>query len=242
MEQLPLVLTPRLAYRPESYLLHSGVRYLHQKVVNEILQERFSVMYIFGSHRSGKTHFSLRIALDASVKGIYPILVEGADLGREIEELENRSPIGADNLFIVDDVDDYFLGSDFTDSGAFVHLVECLRTRNASLLLMSSRTADSLPVDEHVRSRLLPGEGYVMGRPAEEEMLELLSVMAQQRGIVLKERKWTYLLRRLQLDIPSIERFLDRLLQLSNGQEKTVRYSMLRDALLFSGPEKAGGS
>ena len=231
MEQLSLGLTPKLIYSPQAFMLHSGAVHLHARALNEILQKRFSIICINGGPRTGKTHFSIRLALDASLRGCYPILIDGDRLHEEIAALSGRSPVDHTTLFIVDDFDKFFLRPDFSDSGAFVHFVESLRSANASLVVLSGRSLRELPADEHVMSRLIPGEGYVLGPPEEEEVLDLLLVMAKQRGIVLKERKRKYLLRRLGFDAASIERFLDRLLQISTGQERTLRYSFLKDAL-----------
>ena len=231
MEQLPLGLTPSLAYSPQGFVVHEGVRDLMARVLGEALQKRFSIVYIEGGRRSGKTHLSLRLALELSDAGRYPVLFEGEFFARDIEALSSRPAIDDSTVFIVDDIQRYFLSPDFSDSGGFVHFVEHLRVKGATFICLCDRGVEHLPVDEHVRSRLIPGGGYVLEAPGADDAPALLQGMARQRGINLKERKREFLLRRLRHDIPSIERFLDRILQISRGEERGLRYSLMRDAL-----------
>lgn len=230
MKQLELDLKPRLAYSPEAFVLHSGVAHIAQNCLSEAVKDAFSILYVQGPRRSGKTHFSIFLSLALLNEGCRPVLLEGTRLPEEIALLESRAP-DSRTVFLVDDVDQYFSRPHFEDSGQFVHLVEYLRNRKSSLFLFSSKSRSELPVDEHVQSRLLPGAGNVLGPPEEADIHELLKTMAAQRGIFLQERKRGFLLRRIRHDVPSIERFLNRVLQISTGQGRKVQFSLLEDAL-----------
>ncbi|NMC63840.1 MAG: hypothetical protein GYA55_11815 [SAR324 cluster bacterium] len=231
MNQIPLPLGRKIAYSPDNFVLHSGIKALVDRTLNEIVQDRFSIVYIKGGRRSGKTHLSLYLALAASTKGLYPILLEGAFLENEMKHLDLKGGVDSSYLVLIDDIENYFLQPSYSDSGAFVHFVEYLRVRKASLVIFSSRCIDELPVDEHVRSRLLPGGANEIREPARTEMLELLHVMAQQRGILLKQRKREFLLKRMRTEIPAIEQFLESVLEFSSGDARSLHYKLLRAAL-----------
>ena len=231
MNQLELKLHPKLSYSPESFVVHSGVRDLLSFAISEARADRFSILFIPAPSRCGKTHFSLRLALDLSSEGLSPVIIAGERLTAEVAQLDYRATVDHTSVFIVDNVQDYFLASEREDYGAFVHFVEYLRLRKATAIFTSSLELDDLPVDGHVRSRLIPGGSPRLGVPSESEMMTILKVMAKQRGIVLREKKLHYLARRLPRDIPSLERYLDRLLYISDGRGKALRYSLLGDAL-----------
>lgn len=229
MEQLRLSLTPKLLYDPGAFIVHSGVRLLCDAVMNEGAENRFSVFYITGAPRSGKSHFAVWIAAKAAAPGKTSILFDGQDLEQQLPSAENS------DVVIVDDVDRYFLQPAYSDAGTFVHFVEKLRVRRSVLILLSRKPRAELPVDEHVSSRLIPGEGYFIKSPDDNEMNHILSALALQRGIMLKERKRKYLLNRLSRDIGAVEAFLDRVREISTGQDRAVRYSLLRKALTLAG-------
>ena len=231
MSQLELKLQPRLLYSPENFVVHDGVRELLSFAVSEAGSDRFSILYIPARPRSGKTHFSLKLALELSNSGFYPIIIEGAKFESEVLQLESRARVDCTSVFIVDDIHASFSASEHTDSGSFVHFIEYLRLRNANVVLLSSMEIDELPVDDHVRSRLVPGKAPAFGNPSEVEMIAILKVMAKQRGVVIREGKLKYLVKRLPRDIPSLERYLDRLVMISDGRGKAIRYSLLGDAM-----------
>ena len=231
MNQLELKLHPKLVYSPENFILHEGVKDLFAFAISESRLDRFSILFIPAKERLGKTHFSLKLALELSAQGLYPVIIEGEKFASEVPQLESRAPVDNTSVFIIDDAHKYFLSPQREDSGAFVHFIEFLRLRKATVIILSSLDLDELPVDGHVKSRLIPGASPIFGSPSETEMITILRALAKQRGIVLRERKLEFLARRLPRDIPSLEKYLDRIILMSDGRGKALRYSLLGDAL-----------
>ncbi len=225
MEQLALGLIPKLLYDAAAFIPHSGVRPVCDAVSNMVAKGGFSLFYVLGAPRSGKSHFAVWIASETSARGRATVLLDGQDLEQQLPCAENS------DVVVIDDLDRYFSRPAYSDSGAFVHLVEKLRVRGSHLILFAGKPRTELPVDEHISSRLIPGEGYFINPPAEEEMGTILSAMALQRGIMLKERKRRFLLNLLNRDTAAVEAFLDRVREISTGQERAVGYSLLRKAL-----------
>jgi len=225
MKQLELSLTPKLSYDAEAFILHSGVKAAVDAVRDAIARDLFSVFYIAGAARSGKSHFAVHISAAAAGGRRTPVFIEGKDLDQNLQAAEIY------DFIVVDDIDNYFFQPAYSHSGPFVHFVEQLRMRNTVLVLLSRKSRLELPVDDHVASRLAPGEGYFINAPAEEEVPQLLSAMALQRGIMLKDRQQKFIFDRVSRDIGSIEMFLNHLREISTGQDRAMRYSMLRKAL-----------
>ena len=231
MNQLELKLQPKLSYSPENFVVHSGVRDILAFCLSEATQDRFSILFIPAAARSGKTHFSIRLSLEFSRRGFYPVIIEGDKFEEEAAQLEKRATVDHTSVFIIDDVQKYFMAPAREDFGAFVHFIEFLRVRKATVIVLSSLELDELPVDDHARSRLVPGICPRLEAPSEDEMMELLETMAKQRGVVIRDKKKKFLSRRLPRDIPSLERYLDRLLLISDGTGKALKFSLLGDAL-----------
>ncbi|MCB0338895.1 MAG: hypothetical protein KDD53_04785 [Bdellovibrionales bacterium] len=234
MKQVALEIVPKLSYRPDLFLIHEGVASFYSELIDRLPKDRFEIAFVQGVSRSGKTHLSLRLYDDLLSENVYPILLEGHELEDWISnESETLKLCQQDWVVIVDNADSYFKGIAPGESGPFVRMVESLRLVGASLVLLSSASLDTLPCDEHVFSRLRPGLGYTIGAPAEHELSKLLHLLAKQRGLKLKERSTRFLMRRLRRDVPALESYVDRLLHLSQVLGKSIKFSLVRDAVVF---------
>lgn len=231
MAQLTLNLASRLSYSAKGFLIHDGVRDLVGHLHTQIVSGRYSVSYVVGPARSGKTHLSIECAEECMKRGKLPRLVSGSELSCWAEEQQFGEHLGKDEVVLIDDVDQHLLQALPGASGTMVTLVETLRRRGLPLLLFSGTPAERLPCDDHIMSRLKPGLGFELKHPAEQEMSELITRMAHQRGIHLGERKLQFLLKRVRRDIPSIEEYLEKLSYLSDVLGKPVRFPLLGDAL-----------
>jgi chromosomal replication initiation ATPase DnaA len=99
------------------------------------------------------------------------------------------------------------------------------------LILLSREPLDHFEFDEHVRSRLIPGNGFEISPPEESDMPKLIDTIARQRGISLKDRKIDFIVRRLGRDIGALERYFDRVRHLADVLGQSVRFPVLGDAL-----------
>lgn len=228
-EQLGLFLSERLSYSPSNFILHRGVSELIESLTVLWRSKSFSVAWIEGGNRTGKTHLSIKLTDLVSRDSVFPFLVEGNDLIGWIKG-RNRS-LQSDEVLIVDNAENAFLPQGEDNRGAFVKFVEESRSLGGSMIFLSRAKIKSLSCDDHIKSRLRPGEGFLIGDPAEEDILHLLKCIASQRGIRLKERKLAFLDKRIARDIPSIERYFDRLTHLSRVLGAKIRFPLLGDAV-----------
>lgn len=97
--------------------------------------------------------------------------------------------------------------------------------------MLSGASIESFPCDEHIKSRLTPGMGFSIGAPSEDELSELLQLMARQRGINLSDRKVDFLSRRIGRDIASMEEYLEKVSHLSGILGKSIKFPLLSDAI-----------
>lgn len=228
--QLPLQMTTRVRYAADNFLRHHGVAALVESCRTFCAADAFALGFVVGPRRSGKTHLAIHLLDAVGAVARFPRLLEGGEFGQFINSV-GVEPFASEDLFIVDDAHTYLETLGAGDSGPFVAFVEKLRLARAGLILLSRQPLEAFRFDEHVRSRLIPGAGLVIGPPADEDMPKLIEMMAKQRGIKLKERKIDYVVRRLGRDIGAIERYFDRVRHLADVLGQAVKFPVLGDAV-----------
>ena len=231
MEQLTLGLSNRLAYAASNFHVHGGVRTTIEDLITLFRSDAFSIGYLSADPRAGKTHLSVYLSDRLLQEGFLPRIVEGGDFARWSVENVNTHRFVREDVIIVDDAHAFFKDVKPGMSGPFVNLIETLRGVRAGILFLSRSPLSELPCDEHVMSRLLPGDGFALHRPDEGDMSRLISLMARQRGIHLTELKIEYLVRRLRRDVASIEEYLGKVSHLSQVLGKSVKFPLLSDAI-----------
>lgn len=231
MEQLGLLLANRLSYSSKNFFEHAGVKECFQNSLAALNSPLFSICYITGAPRYGKTHLSIKLSDTLMADEYLPKFVEGEEFASWLTTQFPKSTFTSLDRIIIDDADKYFASIKPGASGPFVNFIETLRRASAGVVLLSRTPIEELPCDEHVKSRLLPGEGYQLTSPSEEDTETLVRLMAEQRGIKLKERKVGFLVRRLRKDIPSIEDYFERVMHLSRVFGQRIQYPLLNDAI-----------
>ena len=227
MEQLSLNITPRLAYSAEGFLLHEGVSTIIDHVRVALSAKRFTLFYITGGNRSGKTHLSIYLSDILGKEGRFPRLIEG-------EEIDSRTDLIASDpgeVLLVDDIDTFLKKKGNDASGPFVNLIESYRKALCPVILFGTTPVEALTNDDHVMSRLRAGTVEIIQAPLESSLPELIELMAKQRGIRLSDRKVDFLIKRLNRSIPEIESYLERLNYLSGVFGKAIKFPLLSDAL-----------
>lgn len=223
MGQVPLNLHPVLAYHPKDFFLHSGVQEAAKLSQQLILESKPRVLLISGAKRSGKTHFSVWLADWAASQSRFPKLIEISQIG--------ALSVGPKEVIIIDDFDRYLLTyQDKAGPGPLVALLESARHAGAQVFGLIGNENYSL--EPHVGSRLASAITVAIDNPEESEISELFSYMAKQRGIKLGNQKKKFAERRLRRDIPSIERYLDRVMLLSHRMGRKLELGMLKSAIL----------
>lgn len=231
MSQLPLYLPRRLAYEPDNFIEHSGVAGDLKQACSLLLDKAFAIIFFKAQARSGKTHLSIKLA-DLLVKaGLYPRLVDASEFP---EWLGAQNAAGASSnaeIIIVDDAHQYFSALEPGESGPFVSFIEKLRHNKGSIVFLSDLPIEDFPCDEHAKSRLLPGEGFSIDPPAEEEVSLVISSVAKQRGILLSSRQVEFIRKRIGRDIESIENYLNRVDSFSSISGQPIKRQTLVEAL-----------
>ena len=210
MDQIPLDLKLLLPYEPDCFVVHEGVRMVLERCLAAAGKGNFFVCFVTGEEKSGKTHLSVKLAAELAFRNLRPSLIEAAELPAFVS---SRAGSGFDDrdVVIIDDAHLYFERISGVGSGEFVNLVESLRLGRSGLILLSALPISRLNIDDHVRSRLIPGEGYSIGNPAEADLDILWHALTKQRGLKLTRRKIENLSRRTGRDALSIAEFLDKI-------------------------------
>lgn len=172
---------------------------------------KFSVVYVRGEPCSGKTHLGVYLAgqlQDASL----PVRFLAASQVAEwcVEELP-REPIRDREILIIDDADT-FLASEVS-SGVFSELLERLRGKRGSLLLLGERVLSDIQTGKENRSRLEAAVTLEIGVPDESVRAALLGAILQQRGRRLSAAKRARALRQEPHAVQTLVRFVDALEQ-----------------------------
>jgi chromosomal replication initiation ATPase DnaA len=205
---------------------------MFESLLSLCTRQAFSVAYLVGDSRSGKTHFSIMLAAALAARQLYPRIVEGQKFAAFLSEQEQISTEQDRYRYvIVDDAERYFLDIIPGLSGPFVNYVERLRKEQGSLIFLSSSEINRLPCDEHVVSRLMPGNGFRIDPPGTDDLRELVQIMAKQRGLSLSSRKVQFLVVRLGRSVAAIEDYLDRLTHLSSTLGASIKFPLLSDAI-----------
>ncbi|MGI6523708.1 MAG: hypothetical protein ACOX2O_00205 [Bdellovibrionota bacterium] len=212
MDQIPLKIIPRLPYSADAFIVHQGVREIYDFCCSQMLTESFRICVAYGAAQSGKTHLSIKLATDLERKGALVRLVDGDSLQDFLVKQGVGAKYRSETVIIVDDADKYLATLSSDRSGEFVNLVEALRRSQAGLLLLTGQQVSDFAIDDHVRSRLRPGEGFLLSSPDDAQLNELIFTMAKQRGIILTPKKVAYLAKRLGREVPSLAKALNALL------------------------------
>lgn len=227
VDQLALNLAVKLRYDAEHFVLHGGVKELHDALIRRVQSEPSSAAWVVGPARSGKTHFAIRLSDTIAKAGFLPRIIDGVQLEHALVD----DGVKQGYVTIVDDADRYFSQVLPGSSGPFVSFWEKCRQRGAHIIFLSTSLTDALPCDEHAMSRLAASAGYELLVPAEEDIDALLDSMSRQRGLNLSEVKRDFLTRRLRRDVPSLEEYLDRLLISGTVSPKVLSFQNLNDVL-----------
>jgi chromosomal replication initiation ATPase DnaA len=230
-EQLSLQIIPRLSYSAENFVLHAGLQKIVASVAYSLTSNDYSLCWINGGHRSGKTHFSIYLSEQLIKLGLPGRLLIGQDLYAWLDSRFERPEVAQGEVLIVDDAQDFFLSDYALQSDAFVGLVEEMRNVNGKLIFLSSSHFSEFKCDAHTMSRLKAGHVFNIENPEESNIQAILFSMARQRGLALNDKRLNFVSKRMRRDIASIESYLGRVSLISNTLNKSVTRPLLNDAL-----------
>ena len=108
--------------------------------------------------------------------------------------------------------------------------MEAFRRGKGRIALISAKPPEEFAFDDHVRSRILPGAGYLLGPPAEAELPPLFAQMARQRGMLFSTRKLEYYMKRIGRDVAAIDECLNNLDGFAAGEEAADQLPLMDGA------------
>lgn len=227
MRQLPLQLSVKLLYSPANFYVHAGVRELIEELQARVATCSYSMSWVVGPKRSGKSHLAIKLMEEIYKLGLLPRVLTGQEFDDNLSVLASSKSY----VYLVDDAESYFSKIARGDSGPFVAFAERCRSGGAHLVMLSSSQLSELPCDEHVMSRIVAGSGFSIGAPDENEVEELVFAMAKQRGLNLTEVKRQYVTKRIRRDVASIDEFLERLFLSGTVGSRLSSFQTLHDSL-----------
>lgn len=231
MEQVALNVTPRLSYAAENFVLHAGISPDFERCVALLQRPAFSICFYTGAAGSGKTHLALKLA-EVLLSAAYDTRsIEAQEFLALLEAGQKSWAVSEKTVFIIDQAEQCLDALSGQDSGKFVDFIEHLRQRQAGVVFLSAKNLCEFGFDQHIRSRLLPGDGFSIHSPAEQDLPGLLAAMLAQRGIALSERKLVFLAKRLPRDTAAIAEYLSRLEHLALVSGGALDFSLLAGCL-----------
>lgn len=220
-----------LTYATDNFLIHAGIKEPLAQLEHYFTRP-FSINSIFGSKRSGKSHFAVFLTGLVGSRGWQARLISGRDFKECILELTSSSHSLSDLVIVVDDADLYLSKLSRGSSGELVSLFERLRIENGRLVLI--RETDWQPpheFDDHVASRLLLGTHATLQDPGQEDIAPLVDLLAWQRGLKVSPKKLRFIASRMPPSVGGIEEYVNRLVTLTEVTAEKITYRLLSDAL-----------
>lgn len=220
--QIALSLSSPVLYTETNFFSHEGTQEALKACSAAIKNKKFSFILIQGNRRFGKTHLLLKLFALATESSLFPKLIDEKDFTYE-------TLLGESDVFLLDNFDLMYVNNFLTNPAAFVNFFENCKKKNR--IIIASLTHPINIEEPHTGSRINSAQSYSISIPNEQDIPSLCAAMASQRGIQLKGRKLDFTAKRIRRDIPSIEKYLERLIHISHRLGKSVEFSRLKGAL-----------
>lgn len=230
MQQFDLNLASNITYKPQGFVMHSGVSKTFESCQAIINNPNYFLINIIAKPRYGKTHLAIKLCDHFLKLGLLPQLLDGQNLAPWLIKVSELS-LTPNDLIIIDDAHTYLSQINPGDSGPFVTFVETLKRSGAKLIMFFNPEFYQLPCDEHVTSRLKFGLDLGIEVAAESELEVMIRVMARQRGVKLSDLQILHIARRIKRDLPAIEKYLEKLIRLSQVFGKSIKIPLINDAI-----------
>jgi chromosomal replication initiation ATPase DnaA len=232
-EQLALNLDKTIRFLAANFLLHSGITKLCSDLETILTRRTFSLAYVVGAKRSGKTHLAAYLEHRMQSAGKAARTAPGRDLLEWYREKLSARPLCPGEVVIIDDADDFLTRShDDGTAGVFVDIVERARSVKGAVVLLGAEEPESLKVGAQAKSHLVAGLYLRIGNPVEAELDALLDAITKQRGILLTDAKRSYVLKRVPRDIGGLVDCIERVREPGDGSFSTS-FHVLAGAVLL---------
>ena len=230
--QLPLQLVQPLRYSSSAFLVHWGVANVITSLVTLAYQRVFSLAYVQGASKSGKTHTGVYLVGHLKERR-KPARLLGRDEVAAWYESEFRAqPLREGETIVLDDGD--LLLEDLSrnnQSGIFMDLTEQLSQVDGTLVILGSVGPEKIECTKQIRSRLNSGLHLVLEEPADAELDTLLNLITKQRGLQLSDSKRGYLLRRVSRTLPALVECVEKVEEIGDFSSASTSFTVLADAV-----------
>lgn len=185
-------------------------------------------LYVAGPTNVGKTHLALGFCAEAEAQGhVAHYLPLAAMSGRLAEALPSPSP---DMCVVIDGLERIAGNAD--DEVALFHFHNAARAAGASVLYAAQAHPDDTGlVLPDLRSRLSQLARITLQPVDDATRAEILRERAGRRGLVLDDVATEWLLRRVDRDLGSLTRVLDKLDRESLAAQRRLTVPFLRQVL-----------
>jgi len=230
--QLPLQLVQPLRYSSSAFLVHRGVVNVITSLVTLAYQRVFSLAYVQGASKSGKTHTGVYLVGHLKERR-KPARLLGRDEVAAWYQSEFRAqPLREGETIVLDDGD--LLLEDLSrnnQSGIFMDLTEQLSQVDGTLVILGSVGPEKIECTKQIRSRLNSGLHLVLEEPADAELDTLLNLITKQRGLQLSDSKRGYLLRRVSRTLPALVECVEKVEETGDFSSASTSFTVLADAI-----------
>lgn len=231
--QLPLQLVQPLRYSSSAFLLHRGIAPIITSLETLAYQRVFSLAYVQGAPKSGKTHSGVYLVGHLKAKR-KPARLIGRDevAGWYATELRSE-PLRNGETIVIDDGDLLLEEISHTNqSGIFMDLTEQLGQVDGTLVILGAASPEKISCTKQIRSRLNSGLHLVLEGPADAELDSLLNLITKQRGVHLSESKRSYILRRVSRTLPALVECVEKVEDPGDFSSSRTSFNVLADAVL----------
>jgi len=230
--QLPLQLVQPLRYSSSSYLVHRGVADIVASLVTLAYQRIFSLAYLQGAAKSGKTHTGVYLVGALTEKGKPARLIGREDLAEWYASELRLKPVRNGETIVLDDGDRLLEEiSQSNQSGIFMDLTEQLSQVDGTLVILGAVSPEKISCTKQIRSRLNSGLHLVLEGPADAELDSLLNLITKQRGLQLSEAKRSYILRRVARTLPALVECIEKVEDPRDFSSSRTSFNVLADAV-----------
>ncbi len=230
--QLPLQLVQPLRYSSSAYIVHRGVADVLTSLVTLAYQRVFSLAYVQGALKSGKTHTGVYLVGHLKEKRKPARLIARDEIASWYESEFRSHPLSEGETIVLDDGD--FLLEELSrnnQSGIFMDLTENLSQVDGTLVIMGAVSPDKIECTKQIRSRLNSGLHLVLEGPADAELDSLLNFITKQRGLHLSDSKRAYLLRRVSRTLPALVECVEKVEETGDFSSSSTSFTVLADAV-----------
>jgi chromosomal replication initiation ATPase DnaA len=230
--QIPLQLVQSLRYSSSAYLLHRGVADVITSLVTLAYQRVFSLAYVQGPAKSGKTHTGVYLVGHLKERGKQARLIARDEMASWYESEFHSAPPRYGETIVLDDGD--LLLEELSrnnQSGIFMDLTEKLSQMDGTLVILGSANPERIECTKQIRSRLNSGLHLILEGPADAELDTLLNFITKQRGLQLSDSKRAYILRRVSRTLPALVECVEKVEDTGDFSSLSTSFTVLADAV-----------